>query len=136
MLQQFIEEFPQLEIAQKIRALILKTLVRPVRRFPPLERALARVLNAQGGSNDEHFVQAVLILRGQISCAQSSGRWETSPAASQCSVSALLSSTAPSSASKLIAIRDHPRQGRVKKRKVFHCADLERFHAQNHRRER
>ena len=98
MLQQFIEEFPQLQIAQKIRALILKTLVSPVGRFPLLERPLARVLHAQGGSDDQHFAQAVLFLAAKIMRAIF-GSMGNFAIRQPMPVSALLSSTAPSSAS-------------------------------------
>ena len=93
--------------------------MRPVRRFLPLEWPLARILNAKGGSNDEHLFQAVLIPGRPESCAQSWGRWETLPAASQ-SWSACCFIDGAELSQKLIAVHDHPRQGRIKKRKVFH----------------
>ena len=46
MLQQFVEEFPQLQVTNEIRTLVLKTLVGPVCGFLPLKGSIAWVLHA------------------------------------------------------------------------------------------
>ena len=97
VLQQVIVEFPQLEISKKVRTLVLEMLMCSVRRFLPLEWPLARILNAKGGSNDEHLFQAVLIPGGQ-NHARNPGSMGNFASRQPILVSMLLSSTAPSSA--------------------------------------
>ena len=135
MLQQFIEEIPQLQVAKEIGALVLKALMRPIRRFLPLEWPVARVLHAQCGSDDEHFAQAVLVLRGQYhACNFGIDRKLRQPPAYAGQGVTIIHRT--QFRQQLVTVRDHAWKRGFQKREILHLADLERLHAQNHGGER
>ena len=55
---------PELEPGKKFRFFISEFLVRSIGRSLLFLRPLARILHCQRGSDDQHFLQAALVARG------------------------------------------------------------------------
>ena len=60
-----LDEAPEVEQGQEVRVRVIEGGVDLVRRLLTVERALARVLDAQGAGDDQHLGQAVVIPGGE-----------------------------------------------------------------------
>ena len=60
-----LEAVPNIQVGEEIGLLVGKAFVRFVGGFARFERAFTRVLDGQGGHNHQHFLHAIVFLRGQ-----------------------------------------------------------------------
>ena len=135
MLDGFVEKLPQLQIAHEIRALVLKRQMRAVGGFGALERAITRILHRQRRRNNQHFRKAILLLRGDEHArdARINRKLRQLPT----DIGELVFVIHRTQfGEQLVAVGNGAWRGRLQKRKVFHVADLQRLHAQNHRGQR
>ena len=119
---------------KEVRALVLELEVRGVRRALLFQRAIARVLHRERRGDDQHFGEAVLVLRrdhhapdarvdGQLREPRADGG------------KAMLIVDGAELVQKLVAVGDHARLWHVEQRKLFDAAEIERSHAQDHGRQ-
>src|SRR5690606_30758048 len=65
LLAQLVEPRPQADQRQKVRTLVCPFLVSGVRGIAAFHRSQPRILDGEGGADDEHIVQTALITRGE-----------------------------------------------------------------------
>ena len=135
VLDALVDEVPQLHEGQEVRALVGELAVRGVGRLLRRQRPLARVLHRQRGGDHQHLVQAVPLSRRQQHAADA--RVDRQPGQLAADRSQLVEFVdGVQFRQQLVAVGDRPRRRRLDERKLRDLAQVQRAHAQDHRRQR
>ena len=153
MLPDFVAGGPELEVGKEFGFLVLPLGMGLVGRRRVFLRPVARVLAAQGGSDDQHFAQATVLARGEDHAADLRVERQLRQLAAKrrqlplfkSRVSGLIShlprsageagrgcGQSPQLRQELVAVGDHARRRRFEEREVLDVAQVQRLHAQDH----
>jgi hypothetical protein len=130
-----VEELPQRDERQEIRALVAKAQVRLVGRLRPLERALARIGHRQRAGDDQHLGEAAALARGEDHSPDARVDRQAREVAAERGERARGVHGAQL-LQHLIAVGDGARAGRFEEGERLDRAEIERGHPQDHRGER
>ncbi len=130
-----VEELPQREQREEIGALVAKAQVRLVGRLLLLERPLARIGHRQRARDHQHLGEAAALARGEDHPADARVDRQPGELAAERGERAGGVDRAQL-LQQLVPVGDRARPGRLEERKRLDVAQVERRHAQDHRRER
>ncbi len=135
VLDPLVDEAPQLQERQEVGALVGEPAVGVVGRLLCRQRPLARVLHAQRAGDDQHLVQAAALARRQQHAADARiDRQLRQFAPPRRQVVVLVDGG--EFRQQLVAVGDRPARRRLHERELARFAELQRLHAQDHRRQR
>ena len=127
--------FPQLQIPAELTLLIIKLRMRLVGLGLHIHGAVAHVLHAQGRGNHQHLVQRVAAACFQNHAAHARVQWQARQFLTQGREFVGLVHCAQLG-QQLVAVGNRPARWPLQKREVFHRAQAQRLHPQNHTRQR
>jgi hypothetical protein len=130
VLQLALVPLPEFEPGEELRFLVGEFLVRGVGRALLFLRPFARVLHGQRGGDDQHFLQAALVARGDDHARDARVERHLGQLLPT-GVSARSSVTAPSSCKQLVAVADRLGRRRFDEREGLDVAEAQRLHAQD-----
>ncbi|CAJ3337226.1 Uncharacterised protein [Burkholderia pseudomallei] len=130
-----LEPRPDPQPLKELGALVGEAPVRLVGLLLRVDRALARVLHGQRARDHEHFAQRLLVARGEDHPADARIERQPRKLAAERRERVLVVDRAEL-VEQLIAVRDRAARRRLDERKRFDRRQMQRFHPQDHRRER
>ena len=130
-----LEELPQRDQRKEIRALVAKAQVRLVGGLLLLERPLARIGHRQRARDHEHLREAAALPALEDHPADARIHRQARELPAERRQRALVADGAEL-LQQLVAVGDRARQRRLEKGKLLDRTDVQRRHAQDHRRER
>ncbi len=131
----FLDPVPQLEQAREFRLLVVELLVLLVGGLRRFHGAVAHVLAAQRGGDDQHLGQGLPLARGQDHAADARVQRQLGElGADRCQLVGLVDGT--QLAQQRIAVGDGLLRRRFQEREVLDRPQVQRLHAQDHRRQR
>ncbi len=135
VLELLVHQAPKLHEGQEVRALVGEPAVRGIGRLLRRQRPLARVLHRQRTGDDQHLVQAVALARRQQHATDP--RIDRQPGQFAADVGQFVVLVDRGElGQQLVAVGDRPRRRRLDERELPDFAQMQRLHAQDHRRQR
>lgn len=130
-----LEPRPDLQPLQEFGTLVGEPAVRLVGLFLRFDRPVARVLHGQRARDDQHLAQRLLVARGENHPADARVERKPREFAAERRQRVVVVDRAEL-VEQLVAVRDRAAGRRFEERERFDRRQVQRFHPQDHRRER